>query len=285
MTELDALRDQIVADGWAGLFVRHGNEERRSGVPGIRISHSPYLVLGERDQLALGIYTGEIELQGDRASVIRMMRAAKPVLWRNELANAALTMPIPDHVFVGTDNQWPLMWWTFSGSVPLATEGAANGDFIEAILVIRHPSGALEFDGICTVGGRMLMTRLASVKIGDQLPSDDLMGNACMALLFFMDSPLLTSTQEMRASRAERRRVSNSTEPDVAFIDLRRPSSDWARDGEEVESHYNVRWIVSGHFRAQWYPSLKGHKLRWIEPYVKGPAGAPLKPSVFRVVR
>ena len=43
---------------------------------------------------------------------------------------------------------------------------------------------------------------------------------------------------------------------------------------------YRHRWLVSGHFRNQWYRSEQTHKVIWIAPYVKGPDDAPLKPTV-----
>lgn len=36
------------------------------------------------------------------------------------------------------------------------------------------------------------------------------------------------------------------------------------------------RWVVRGHWRNHWYPSLKDHRPVWISPYLKGPADAPL---------
>ena len=48
---------------------------------------------------------------------------------------------------------------------------------------------------------------------------------------------------------------------------------------------YRHRWLVSGHFRNQWYRSEQTHKVIWIAPYVKGPDDAPLKPTVYKVSR
>lgn len=39
----------------------------------------------------------------------------------------------------------------------------------------------------------------------------------------------------------------------------------------------SVRFIVSGHFRNQWYAGEEVHKRIFIDPYIKGPEGAPLK--------
>jgi hypothetical protein len=90
-------------------------------------------------------------------------------------------------------------------------------------------------------------------------------------------------------NRAERRRlgIPIPDPPLVRVIQLR------ARDASnEAYGHgdreYHQRWIVRGHWRQQWYPSLNSNRPKWIAPYVKGPADAPLKVppiNVFAVAR
>lgn len=41
----------------------------------------------------------------------------------------------------------------------------------------------------------------------------------------------------------------------------------------------NVRFVVGGHFRNQFYPKTNEHKRIFINPFIKGPPGAPLKQS------
>ena len=51
---------------------------------------------------------------------------------------------------------------------------------------------------------------------------------------------------------------------------------------------WQCQWIVSGHWRRQFYRSSGAHKPRYIAPYVKGPADKPLKApagAVFAVTR
>lgn len=61
-------------------------------------------------------------------------------------------------------------------------------------------------------------------------------------------------------------------------IELRRPRQHEADpEGERVRDvNWTHRWIVRGHWRQQWYPSLKGHRQRWIGAYEKGPDNLPL---------
>lgn len=83
----------------------------------------------------------------------------------------------------------------------------------------------------------------------------------------------------MRPQRAFRRSVQRLgiVEPkDVIVCELRRARPrgfEWEQgDGE---SHLSHRFLVAGHWRNQWYPSLKRHKQKWISPYVKGPDDKP----------
>ena len=71
-----------------------------------------------------------------------------------------------------------------------------------------------------------------------------------------------------------------------AVVTLRRPDAPSPHEHSDVE--WSRRWVVSGHWRNQWYPSLGVHRQIWISPYVKGPEEAPLvvrKDRVFELVR
>lgn len=61
-------------------------------------------------------------------------------------------------------------------------------------------------------------------------------------------------------------------------IELRRPRTHEADpDGERSRDvKWTHRWIVGGHWRQQWYPSIGGHRQRWIGAYEKGPENLPL---------
>jgi hypothetical protein len=60
----------------------------------------------------------------------------------------------------------------------------------------------------------------------------------------------------------------------VLVITLRRERS--KDDAEPKEVNWTRRWITSGHWRNQWYPSLGVHRQIWINEYVKGPDDKPL---------
>lgn len=49
--------------------------------------------------------------------------------------------------------------------------------------------------------------------------------------------------------------------------------------GEHNGSKLSVRFIVGGHFRNQWYAREQVNKRIFIQPYIKGPVGAPMRQS------
>ena len=79
--------------------------------------------------------------------------------------------------------------------------------------------------------------------------------------------------------------------PAVRVIELRRreyDSREHEQSGASDGPAWQYQWIVSGHWRRQYYPASKAHKPRYIAPYVKGPADKPLKApagDVFAVTR
>lgn len=79
-----------------------------------------------------------------------------------------------------------------------------------------------------------------------------------------------------RGARREAQRSGFKKEPKVVVVRLRRESSE-RHVGESEPANYSHRFIVSGHWRNQWYPSGQVHRQIWISPYVKGPEDAPLR--------
>jgi len=55
---------------------------------------------------------------------------------------------------------------------------------------------------------------------------------------------------------------------DVIVVELRRVTT--KTDGEPGQAHYSHSFMVRGHWRNQWYESLKIHRQKWISPYIKG---------------
>jgi hypothetical protein len=110
----------------------------------------------------------------------------------------------------------------------------------------------------------------------------NLVGNPIVAgdiypYCFFLDQKVV-HRQPVSVNRAAARRLS-SKKVDVSRVKevvLRRLVRRETKDSTGHE--YTHQWIVSGHTRKQWYPSTQTHKFIFIDPYIKGPEGAPMLP-------
>lgn len=88
----------------------------------------------------------------------------------------------------------------------------------------------------------------------------------------------LTTTRLVRPQRPAVRRLAragDTTDPVVRVIALRTPESQSA-GGTTTPHEYHHQWIVRGHWRQQWYPTISDNRPVWIPPHLKGPDGAPL---------
>ena len=114
----------------------------------------------------------------------------------------------------------------------------------------------------------------------------------------FLTLPFVATTNEHALGRSERRRLDRHNQrytSEVSVVSLRRRlpcgrttvDVDHGLDGE-VRRHYHHQWLVSGHWRKQWYAARGVHEAIWIDPYIKGPDDKPLltkRPTVYQAVR
>lgn len=99
----------------------------------------------------------------------------------------------------------------------------------------------------------------------------------------FMEQRILVSERQ-QPHRGVRRRLPPFArgESAIRVVLLRR------RDGaihseNQRDVDWSCQWLVSGHWRQQWYAKTQAHKPKYIMPYVKGPEGKPLKPPTSRI--
>lgn len=97
------------------------------------------------------------------------------------------------------------------------------------------------------------------------------------------DNLLTRTSVEADRSTRKRYRHHDREAPQVRVINLRYPVGDSDKPGHD----YHHRWVVRGHWRHQWYPSIEAHRPVYIAPHVKGPKDAPLLggSKVYQVVR
>lgn len=91
------------------------------------------------------------------------------------------------------------------------------------------------------------------------------------------------SRYDMRPDRPARRAAKRAGfhDREIIVVRLRRKRSLSERLGGVA--NYSHRFLVSGHWRNQWFPSTNTHRQVWISPYVKGPDDKPLKTPAGRV--
>lgn len=107
-------------------------------------------------------------------------------------------------------------------------------------------------------------------------------------MLCFIQQRILVPSR-WDVSRATRRRIERyypQREPVINIVRLR-STIHRSPEGPNELVDWTCRWIVRGHWREQWYPSLKKHQPKWITLYIKGPEDKPLKDPrrLFAVVR
>mgnify|MGYP003353945736 CR=1 FL=1 len=93
----------------------------------------------------------------------------------------------------------------------------------------------------------------------------------------------ITEVTGERVSRAVRKRIlregSKIQQDTVNVVKLRREyQKDDSKESKSVAS-YQHRFIVSGHWRNQFYPSIKTNRQIWIDSYIKGD---PEKELIFK---
>lgn len=116
--------------------------------------------------------------------------------------------------------------------------------------------------------------------------------NICESLAAAQFLQLKVVAKERRTlPRAERRRREREGRPapDVYAVVLRRAEhhdkphtqaeAEEELTPEQVQHHreYTCQWLVGGHWRRQFYPSVQEHRPKYIEPYIKGPTDRPMK--------
>jgi hypothetical protein len=111
------------------------------------------------------------------------------------------------------------------------------------------------------------------------------------SFLLFINQNILVSTKRKCSRSCERRidKLAPILAPqdihDINVISLRKAKH--KSTDTHVEIEWSCQWVVRGHWRNQYYPSVQGNIPIWILPYIKGPDDKPLRnpEHVFQVIR
>lgn len=228
---------------------------------------------------------------------------AAPYLWTEEVRQVVgSSIRVPRHVVSPRILPAPSTWHAYETGIGIGGRVELDGrryvgETADACLIVDVPDGFT-----VTILGEMVdaesgekrpIITTVLVPYGkvypDELPeSMRPAAEGALMLLSFLNSPYIPKRQAP-ASRAARRETARKNgrpvEELVTFILLRRPEPTKRAESKERPVDWKHRWLVSGHLRAQWYPSESAHHLIWVAPYFKGPDDAPLIRHAYKVAR
>jgi hypothetical protein len=293
--------------------------ELQARFPSERGVSTPDHVLVERLQHSLNLVAWALERTPESAvTVVDMDRPlakhfalctalrlveALPYLWANDVRLAVTEMatnavsPLPEHVLTTDILPAPGVWWTWETEW---TDPENPGVYTQGLLLHPIVPAAKSHQALSALAstqiqlnadGQTVLRPGMLARFGACYPEDFPEGTAYELIarfLAFLNSTYIPRDERLAARPArrwaERVGIGEVFEPSVRFILLRRMThlKGQAMGAGQTYSH---RWLVSGHFRNQWFPSEETHKVIWIGPYMKGPEGTPLVPRVYRVSR
>jgi hypothetical protein len=256
------------------------------------------------------------ELPGGNRAVFSMMRhavvAGEPYYWAPMLCGLveSLALTVPDHWQMHR-TRLPSRTGFFSFANPILTDDAvidacawyaddaAPANMVVATLYMtevgRNPNCPVH-QGVRTwlwEEGKPLSVYV-DAESATNCPTDDPIprstARALAAMFALLEQQIFVTSRE-RIPRPTRRRA-KAAGHEVEFVRVVRlrevRHTKDARGDHTIDVEWTCRWIVSGHWRDQWYPSLGCHQPIYILPYVKGPDDLPLKPQtqrLFAVIR
>lgn len=264
-------------------------------------------VIGEQLTLAAAAYTN-MEITNANPETIddlrtwlgRTIERAVPYLWEDDTRIAAANMKMPDHIIDPNNTlPFPAVWWTFPSDLTAYTEELSMVN----VLLCQHPEqGMMIYEvyqrketGLPVAHGLIIPAYAKYPEWTEEHPN---LGPAwtrtvgCyLAMCAFLRSKSFEKT-EKRLHRAVRREAKRKNLPigvrDSAYFVNLRPVEGEEKPASEPtgnEGNYSCQWLVSGHFKAQWYPSRQAHEVIYIDPYRKGPKDKPFRAKSYRVNR
>lgn len=236
------------------------------------------------------------------------MEDGVPYLWEESIREMAekYAPELPRHQVKDVD--WPheCMFWVFSKPLLFVklniTAGHESGKSLEeeelerirvlALLIVKQDGDrsafAISIDNETGQAGiSPSFIQLPDDRYPEDVPEQDYLAYSQITkLIGFLQSKILEPRQ-VYASRGVRRRHPLTLGAPVTVVTLRRKEQelrDMTNQNEEAPD-WQFRWMVSGHWRNQWYSSEERHRLKWIDPYLKGPEDKPIKATIYHVKR
>ena len=192
-----------------------------------------------------------------------------------------MVLPKPFHVIDVHDQivAWRAMLWH-----PLTIEwedDKLEGIFLSIYSHIDDPDEVGYPDVARTMPTKYSLTHIAPWSYYSEIPEDDKARQVLRQIQCFFRLTMqhITTHDKYPIPRSSVRRAKRLKFQDrnVTVIRLRRPKTKPQSEGEPI--NYTHRFLVRGHWRNQWFPSLNTHRQIYIHEFIKGPEDKPLRIS------
>ena len=244
--------------------------------------------------VGLGFANQEISEWHLRSALAVRVLLAHVYLWFNNIRDIAWAMPVPRHTIARDQMPFPMLFFSFESGLPVV---GGEVKLLTDWWLLTHASDCIEIThNLAASNGEGTITG-SRIPYGTVFPNDipeerRKATEQVLSMLAFINSPFI-DTNPQRLTRSVRRELERTGRQQDAFdatsvVTLRRKVTNLpvsTNEGQAGGVEWSSRWWVSGHIRAQWYPSLKAHKLIFIAPYIKGPEDKPFRSATYMVTR
>jgi len=236
----------------------------------------------------------------NKAFIVRdfmsMIREAKFIFWDMEIFNAALN---GSESFVGerfnvSDWRDPTYYTYNQMQQGIYDDKQVGFGMLMMPIMLQDGTNTvvpIGLNGVVThkrngidIVDRFSLELIGRVKEGAIITEDNIVSQQLSAASAFLKMKV-AAKERTRLPRPERRRMAREgkKEPELYTVSLRKTQgkAETAGTGEPIER--DSHWMVSGHWRRQWFPSVEKHAPLWIDGHIKGDTTKPFKASKKRV--
>jgi hypothetical protein len=241
------------------------------------------------------------QITAEMISLAEALRAGTPdldVLREEDLPSDSgfmwLDRPVPRPSFEDDEEHPPLLmhavsWHRTAGKLPIRlTVDGAPTMFTTELPAVRIREWGYNASPDIVPRPLHLMGQSTALLAGEiRTPLSELQ---VIHMLWILMGMKITSSAPQQASRAARKRAAALGRTDVRVVTLRRAQ----RGGDKPSAtpktiDWTCTWLVRGHHRAAPHGGTfrDGRERTWIDPYIKGPDGLPLKSAdiLYRLSR
>lgn len=227
---------------------------------------------------------------------LSLIQRAKFIFWNTDIFNTALNGA---ESFVGerfnAADFWSPTYYTYD-KVQTSPNRENECNFGMLMLPLAHddcnliiPIGlngviaSRDKDGTAVIDS-FALEMMGHVQADELIDDGNVIGQQLSAAVAFLKMKVAAKERAL-LPRPERRRMKRDgrKEPELYTVSLRKTQgkAENAGTGELIER--DSHWMVSGHWRRQWFPSVEKHAPLWIDGYIKGDTTKPFKASKKRV--